>query len=139
MRIPKRPLIILGAGAQLLRPRMGELLAKGIPIVWTWGAKDMLAHTEPLNVGGFGSCGSWPGNLAVQSADWICILGARMDLNAIRNPQNFAPKAQTVIHVDTDSGELGKSLKWHLSWNLMQQDLRMLDFSLIHWPMPDEQ
>lgn len=90
----KRPILILGWGISLsggsyLAQKMQEILK--IPFVLTWGALDLLDHTNPLYAGTFGTHGSRAGNLAVQNSDCVLAIGTRLDTHHSGTPlTNFA-------------------------------------------------
>lgn len=100
----KRPLIAFGAGV-----RGSQLAARifatnlGIPIVTTWGAKDMF----PESIGTFGTHGVRAANLAIQNCDWLLTIGTRLDTKATGNLSMFAPRANRWM-VDIDESEINK-------------------------------
>ena len=106
----KRPVIILGWGTRLAKAEWEarELVDKlGFPVVPTWAMLDMLPSIHPLVVGGFGSHGTRYGNFAVQNADLILSIGARLDTRASSPLNTFARGAKKII-VDIDPNELNK-------------------------------
>lgn len=107
----KRPVLILGAGVQLAKVRKQALeFARyfKIPVLLTWGGMDILPFTDPLNMGGLGSCGPRAGNFAVQTSDLVIAIGTRLSQLITGGRQDlFAPKAKKVM-IDVDSEELKK-------------------------------
>ena len=106
----QRPVIILGAGIhqakadELTRTFIDRM---GIPVLLTWGAKDLLPFNHPLNIGTFGTCGTRAGNFALVSADLILSIGARLNTQELGSkglPQN----AWSCV-VDIDKTELEKN------------------------------
>ena len=106
-----RPLFVWGAG---MRPYAAEALelarSLGVPVACTWGAIDLIHHDDSLAIGGFGTHGTRAANLAVQSADCIISIGARLDTKATGTPNAFAPVARIAM-VDIDQAEIDKMPK----------------------------
>lgn len=103
----RRPLLIFGAGVRGCVSKADELRTQlGIPLVVTWGARDVFPDAEA-----FGTHGLRGANFAVQSADYIIAVGTRLDTKATGSPAStFAPNAKLVM-VDIDSAELAKMEK----------------------------
>lgn len=106
-----RPLFVWGAG---IRPYRDSSLALarslGVPVACTWGAIDLMNHYDPLMSGAFGTHGTRAANLAVQNAELLVCIGARLDTKATGTPSDFAPKAKIVM-VDIDQAEIDKMPK----------------------------
>jgi acetolactate synthase-1/2/3 large subunit len=80
----------------------------GLPVLTSWGAKDLIAHDDPLLVGTFGSHGTRAGNFTVQNADLVLAIGARLSTRETGTPlTDWARGARTIV-VDIDPAELGK-------------------------------
>jgi len=107
----KRPVIILGWGVRLAKAEdeAKALINKlGFPVALTWAAMDMIPSNHPILVGPFGTHGTRYGNFAVQNADFILSVGARLDTREAGTPiKTFAREAKKVI-VDIDLNELNK-------------------------------
>ncbi len=106
----KRPVVILGAGARENLPTQAlqDFITKlNIPTVCTWGGRDLLPASHPINIGTFGTHSSRVGNFAIQNADVILSLGARLDTHHTGLISTFARNAQ-IIMVDIDKAELEK-------------------------------
>lgn len=107
----RRPVLVLGygvraAGAVDDARRLIDRL--GIPFLTSWAAKDMAPTSHPLNIGTFGTHGVRAGNFAVQNADMVLAIGARLSTHETGTPlASFAREARTVV-VDIDPAELGK-------------------------------
>lgn len=107
----KAPILILGAGvhqAQVeaaIHEMVGEL---GVPVLTTWGAKDILPWDHPYNRGTFGTCGPLAGNHILNEADLVIVLGARLNAQEIDWSQ-FDP--EKFIIVDNNEVELAKHPK----------------------------
>ena len=106
-----RPVILAGAGIRL----SGQVAAFlefaerfGIPVVTGWNAHDVIANAHPLYVGRPGTVGDRGGNFAVQTADYLLVLGSRLNIRQVSyNWKSFAKNA-TIAMVDVDAAELAK-------------------------------
>lgn len=107
----KRPVVYAGngvrtAGQEECFRRFVELCP--IPVLLSWKASDFLSDDHQNYVGRPGAMGQRAANFAQQKADWILVLGARLDLPSVAfNHRNFAPNAYKVF-VDIDEAELKK-------------------------------
>lgn len=107
----ERPVILAGNGVRLARgqPEFTDLIARlQIPVLLTWKAADFLPETHPLFAGRPGASGQRGANFTQQNADFILVLGARLDFGQLAyRHQNFARAARKVM-VDADAAELRK-------------------------------
>lgn len=103
LRTAERPLFAFGAGVRNSREISAVAAGLGIPIVVTWGAKDLF----PEAIGTFGTHGVKAANLAVQNCDWFVSVGTRLDTKATGIVKTFAPKARRWM-VDIDPAEIAK-------------------------------
>jgi acetolactate synthase-1/2/3 large subunit len=107
----KRPVILGGsglwaAGAEKAFRRLADRLR--VPVVTAFNGHDLLPGDHPCLVGRQGTIGDRGGNFAVQNADFLLILGSRMNIRQIGYAwDTFAPKARIAM-VDIDAAELGK-------------------------------
>lgn len=108
----KSPVIMLGTGMIGLKKKENlELLKRSfcIPIVTGWNALELMETDHPNYVGRPGTVGDRTGNFAVQNADFILILGCRLNIRQISyNWSSFAKNAYKVM-VDIDDAELNKA------------------------------
>lgn len=106
-----RPVVILGWGVRLGKAdeeAKAFVERLGMPVVPTWAMRDFLPSDHPLVVGAFGTHGTRYGNFAVQNADLIVAIGARLDTHEVGSPlSSFAREAKKII-VDIDPAELRK-------------------------------
>ncbi|GAG64984.1 unnamed protein product, partial [marine sediment metagenome] len=110
----RRPLLVLGAGAQQYRNQVENFIYDlGIPTFLTWGAIDMLPHDHPLNCRDFGVTSQRAGPFAMQNADLIICLGTRLDTH--ETTKDWAPNAKKII-IDIDKAELDKHKATHKFW-----------------------
>jgi acetolactate synthase-1/2/3 large subunit len=107
----RRPVIYAGngvraaGGVEIFRKLIDRL---GVPTLLSWKAADLLPEDHPAYIGRPGGIGQRAANFAQQKADWILMLGARLDLPSVAfNYSNFAPKAFKAV-VDVDPAELAK-------------------------------
>jgi acetolactate synthase I/II/III large subunit len=107
----RRPVLLAGAGVRLGRAedefrRLVERL--GIPVVTGFNAHDLLPTDDPRYIGRQGTIGDRAGNFAVQNADFLLVLGCRLNIRQVSYAwQHFAREAFKVI-VDIDAAELKK-------------------------------
>jgi acetolactate synthase-1/2/3 large subunit len=107
----ERPVLFIGNGVRLAHAR-AELRALvdqlGIPVLTTWPAHDMVPDDHPLMIGRPGPVAPRGANFALQNADLVIAIGARLDLVVTGYaPQHFARAAKKVM-VDVDPTELAK-------------------------------
>lgn len=107
----ERPLLMIGNGIRLagaVAEFEEAIRLLQIPTAATWVASDLISSDDPLFAGRPGSLAARGANFAMQNADFLLILGARMD-----NPlTGFAPKnlarAAWKAMVDVDAAEIQK-------------------------------
>lgn len=107
----KRPVILAGNGIRLsgaLDDFLSLIEKLGIPVLTTWKALDFLDEDHPLFAGRPGAVGQRGANFTQQNADWLLILGARMDMGQTAySHENFARAARKIM-VDIDPTEIQK-------------------------------
>lgn len=107
----ERPIVLLGNGVRLadaVEETVGLFERFEVPMALTWKALDYLPFDHPLNAGRPGSIASYYANLAIQSADLILTIGARLDLGQLGyRHDTFGPSARIFV-VDVDEAEAGK-------------------------------
>ena len=111
LRLSKRPLVLIGAGVGLSETAsqvQNWCEKNNIPYSSSWGALTYLDRSKQLYQGSIGVYGSRHANWAIQSSDYIVVLGSRLD-NRQRtgNPNGFAPFAKILV-IDVDAEELRK-------------------------------
>ena len=111
MRAAARPVIYAGTGIRLAGQyeRFLTLAGRlGVPVATAWNSNDLLSDHHPAYAGRPGSIGNRAGNFAVQNADFLLILGSRLNVRQVSyNWENFARGAFKVM-VDVDAAELKK-------------------------------
>ncbi len=111
LRQAKRPVIILGWGIYLSGAEKEALKfveKSKLPVAPTWGLRYLFPATHPQLIGAFGTHGTRYGNFAVQNADLVLSIGARLDTRQAGSPHwTFARGAKRIV-VDIDPAELKK-------------------------------
>ena len=80
----------------------------GVPVVTGWNAHDLVPNDHPQYAGRPGTVGDRAGNFSVQNADFLLVLGSRLNIRQVSyNWKSFARHAWTV-QVDIDPAELSK-------------------------------
>jgi acetolactate synthase-1/2/3 large subunit len=107
----RRPVIYAGNGvrtAGVIEAFRTFAERLNLPVLLTWKAADFLPEDHPSFIGRPGGMGQRGSNFTQQRADWILVLGARLDLPSVAfNHANFAPRAFKIV-VDVDPAELAK-------------------------------
>jgi len=107
----ERPVILAGTGVRISGAYEQFLKAidkLGIPVATAFNAHDLIEESHPLYVGRPGTVGDRAGNFSVQNADFVLILGCRMNLRQISYEWSaFARNAYKVM-IDIDQAELLK-------------------------------
>ena len=107
----ERPVLLAGSGirtAGAAEPFLALAGRLGIPVVTAFNAHDLVPHDHPLLCGRPGTIGDRAGNFTVQNADFLLILGCRLNIRQISyNWASFARGAYRVM-VDIDAAELQK-------------------------------
>jgi acetolactate synthase-1/2/3 large subunit len=107
----ERPFIFAGngvrvSGAAAAFEKLVRLL--NIPAGLTWMAMDLLDDDDPLYVGRPGTIASRGANFALQNADFVLVIGTRLDPPLMGwDPHQFARGAYKAV-VDIDPAELRK-------------------------------
>ncbi len=105
-----RPIILAGFGNHIScceNEIKNFVEVTGIPTVTTWSAADLFPFNHSLLVGQSGVYGSRAANFAIQNADLLIAVGARLDTRQTANPASYAREAKKVV-VDIDEAELHK-------------------------------
>jgi acetolactate synthase-1/2/3 large subunit len=106
----ERPVIMAGSGIRAARAETlfhAVIRRLGVPVVTAW-AHDLIASDDPLFCGRPGTIGTRAGNFTVQNADFLLVIGSRLNIRQVGyNFSAFARHAYTV-QVDIDPAELAK-------------------------------
>ncbi|MEI6076670.1 MAG: thiamine pyrophosphate-binding protein [Verrucomicrobiota bacterium] len=113
LRLAQRPLILVGGGIRsglatgLLRDFADRV---GIPVVHSLMGMDVLPYAHPLRVGMIGSYGNRWANWAVGTADFLLVLGSRLDVRQTGSETQAFKGARIIFHVDCDAGEMNNRI-----------------------------
>ena len=107
----KSPVVYVGNGVRLAK-REKEFITLAeklnIPVVTAISGSDIIWHDHPLFFGKPGICGDRIGNIMVQNADLLIVMGTRLSIRQVSYAYDlFAPKAYKVM-VDVDFMEMQK-------------------------------
>ena len=105
----QRPLILAGGGLRAGRAVAGfraltERLE--IPVVSSLMGVDALPHRSRSHVGLIGTYGNRWANIALARADFLLVLGSRLDIRQTGADTEAFASGRTIHHVDCDPGEL---------------------------------
>ena len=106
----RRPLILGGTGVRLSRTneRLIALIERhGIPLATAW-THDLIESDHPLFAGRPGTIGTRAGNFCVQVADFLLVLGSRLNIRQTSYNWDAFAKNAWVAQVDVDGAELKK-------------------------------
>lgn len=107
----KRPVVFAGNGVRIsgMHEEFLELVKQlGIPVVTGWNAHDVLTNDHPCYAGRPGTVGDRAGNFSVQNADFVLVLGCRLNIRQVSyNWKSFASRAWIAM-VDVDAAEIDK-------------------------------
>jgi len=113
----ERPVILVGHGV-LLSGAEAELLElaekTGIPVGTTLLGIGAFPTEHPLSLHMTGFMGTGWCLRAVQNADLLMMVGMRVDDRVTAKLDEWAPRAETFIHVDIDHSEMGKNVRPHI-------------------------
>lgn len=103
----ERPVVVLGDGARDAKlAALAFVEGAGVPVALAWGGFDLLPSALPLNLGTIGVYGDRVANFAVQNADLIISIGARLDTRQTGGNLSLFSKASTKLVVDIDENEI---------------------------------
>jgi len=107
----ERPIFLAGNGIRLagaMEEFYEVIKILGIPVQTTWKSIDFLPDEHPFFAGRPGLVASRWANFAIQSADFLLSVGARLDVGITAYQyENFARRAKKVV-VDVDFAEIKK-------------------------------
>jgi acetolactate synthase-1/2/3 large subunit len=109
MKNARRPLILAGGGINAARvPDLFRQFAAAvrIPVVNSLMAVDALSYGHPLRVGMIGTYGNRWANLAIGRADFLLVLGSRLDIRQTGSDTAAFKQNKIIYHVDCDAGEV---------------------------------
>jgi acetolactate synthase-1/2/3 large subunit len=107
----ERPIILVGNGVRLAHAtqQFKALAARlDVPILATWLAIDLFAHDDPLFVGKPGTVAPRGVNFALQNADFVLAIGARLDFTITGYAPERLARGAAKVMVDIDAAEIKK-------------------------------
>jgi acetolactate synthase-1/2/3 large subunit len=110
----RRPLVLVGGGIRASRAtdQIRELLtALGVPVVNSLMGVDVLPFSSDLRVGMIGSYGNRWANLAVGRADFLLVLGSRLDIRQTGSETEAFKADRVIFHVDCEPGEINNRIE----------------------------
>ena len=109
----KRPVVLVGGGIQTAdaSDELFDFIAKtNIPVVTSLMGSDAFDHSSLCYVGMIGTYGHRHANIVLANADFLLVLGSRLDTRQTgTKPSTFA-RAATIVHVDIDPKELNRTI-----------------------------
>lgn len=105
----ERPLIVAGGGLRAARCReLFRTLASKlqVPVVHSLRGVDALPYGHPMRVGMIGTYGNRWANLALGRADFLLVLGSRLDVRQTGSDTTAFRGEKAVFHVDADPAEI---------------------------------
>ena len=105
----RRPLVLVGHGAQSVPVLVRRLLGRlGVPSTSTLLGLGVIPSDFPGYLGMAGMHGTREANTATLEADFLLVLGARLDDRVVGDPNRFLPKGEIAQVVGT-AAHLGRS------------------------------
>ena len=110
----RRPLIYAGGGVIIsgASDALCDLAHRGnLPVTTTLMGLGAFPEDDPLSLHMLGMHGTAYANFAMQNADCIIAIGARFDDRITGKLDEFAPKRETIIHLDIDPASISKNIR----------------------------
>lgn len=110
LRYANRPLILAGTGVRLAgaeKALVGFAEKYGIPIATAW-THDIIPSDHSLYAGRPGTIGTRAGNFCLQQADFVLVIGSRLNIRQTGYNWNSFAKNAWLVQVDIDEQELNK-------------------------------
>lgn len=111
LRKAQRPVVIAGSGVRMADavPELRTFLDRaGVPILTTWLSMDLIEDDHPLYGGRPGSIAPRWANFALQNADLVLVIGARLDMAMTAYAHDRFARGAVKIMVDIDVAEIQK-------------------------------
>lgn len=108
----KRPIILVGRGALQDKILLKKVVEKSaIPTVTSLLAVDALESNHALKAGMIGSYGNRWSNKAIGNADFLLVLGSRLDIRQTGSDVKGFSENKTIYQVDIDKSEINNRVK----------------------------
>lgn len=101
-----RPVVLVGGGTRNCRGVLREFLARS----GAWAVNSLMAVGTPGSFGMIGTYGNRRANLLLDRADFILVLGSRLDTRQTATPDTFK-RDREIWHVDIDAGEINSRVE----------------------------
>jgi len=109
----KRPLILAGGGLRAARAAVPfrKLVRSGnTPVIHSLMGVDALTYDDPCRVGMIGTYGNRWANLAMGQADFLLVLGSRLDVRQTGSNVVAFKDSREIYHVDIDPSEMNNRI-----------------------------
>lgn len=110
----ERPLILAGGGlhsAQAIGLFRRFVEMTGVPAVNSLMAVDALPYTHRQRVGLIGTYGNRWANLALSEADFLLVMGSRLDIRQTGSDVDSFKGNRVIYHVDCDNSEINNRVR----------------------------
>lgn len=125
----EKPMMVIGGGVNTRienRDVVYSIAQKAdMPVSTTLMARGVFPANNPYDVGMPGMHGTVEANYTVQHCDCLIAVGMRFDDRVTSNVSSFAPNAKTIVHVDIDPAEIGKTV--NVNFPLVAEASEFLD------------
>lgn len=111
LRAAKRPCVMPGTGVRIAGCAdwfLDVAQRLGAPVATAFNAHDLMGNANRLFVGRPGTVGDRAGNFAVQNADFLLVLGCRLNIRQISYNWSAFARGAFKAMVDADAAELAK-------------------------------
>lgn len=111
LKSSERPVVILGSSCRdtnELNIFLTKLAELKIPLLTTWGGKELVSSDYQNLVGTFGTHGTRYGNFTVQNSDLIISIGSRLSNRETGSPMTWFGREAKLVVIDIDTLELAK-------------------------------
>lgn len=109
----RRPLILAGGGvraAGAVEPLRELARRTGIPVVGSLLGMDVMPADDPLRAGFIGTYGNRWANTALMQADWLLVVGSRLDVRQTGARTAEFKGERAIFHVDVEPGEVNNRI-----------------------------
>jgi acetolactate synthase-1/2/3 large subunit len=107
----ERPVVLAGNGVRMAGAAEAFLRwvdRLHVPVLTTWLGLDLIADDHPLCMGRPGSIAPRGANFTLQNADFLLVLGSRMDMALTAYAHDRLARAAVKVMVDVDAAEIRK-------------------------------
>ena len=121
----ERPLILAGGGIRIgcvHAEFMRFVQSAGIPVVHSLQGTDLLPYEHKSRVGMIGTYGNRWANCALDEADFVLVLGSRLDIRQTGAETESFVSSKYICHVDIDPGEINNRIPAQLPINMALND-----------------